>query len=302
MRLELPRIEKLSMRINIIVLLSLFAASVHTTDTSFRNGQSLKLTGTTPMNLVIVEPPITSGSSALVLIVQEKTTQIKYAFKYLSTEHATINDKKLVDTMLTEYKKEVEILTLLNRLKQTGTYHSKMYILMQFVEGKSLETMKKEKEITSKEDITAYYLKAKDAMDAMHKLNIYHKDLNPNNILYSKNANGVKVATIIDFGEAVLKTEPLTTEEIAYDLRMLKKNTVDDRALNRFKKSEGVKSDSDGSPSRMSFGSRLFASEESPEIVGKLNFMNTSPVAAQRSSARKALLFRRAYLEMINSV
>lgn len=82
----------------------------------------------------------------------------------------------------------------------------KPYIVMQYVEGKSLrEAIAAEPTGMDLERAAAIIKQIGAALNAVHEKNIYHRDLKPENIMLQKLSRGAEQVKIVDFGIAKVK-------------------------------------------------------------------------------------------------
>lgn len=105
--------------------------------------------------------------------------------------------------LLERFRREQEIGQLLDHPGIVKTYdgeqRSRLYMVLEWVEGRLLRTVMNEERPLGVERATALILALCDALDAMHKQGIVHRDLKPENVMVD-NRDHVK---IIDFGIAM---------------------------------------------------------------------------------------------------
>lgn len=106
-----------------------------------------------------------------------------------------------MDTLL----KEPRMLARLNHPNIVGVFHAEkesdlFFIVMEYVEGESLEGLLEREKIVPHRAACEYILQICDALDYAHSQQILHRDLRPANIFISKSG----VLKVGDFGVAAL--------------------------------------------------------------------------------------------------
>lgn len=103
------------------------------------------------------------------------------------------------------------------------------YIVMEFVEGKTLRTILDEQGPMPEEEVANITLKICDALAAVHNKGILHRDIKPENIMITDSG----FLKVMDFGLAKLATET-ATENSGFDVKEKsdnKKNYMEDVVL-----------------------------------------------------------------------
>ncbi len=85
------------------------------------------------------------------------------------------------------------------------------FIVMEFIEGKSLQAVyedlyRQSKRLTYVEALE-YAMQMLDGLEAAHAAGIVHRDLKPDNVMVTRNGKGAALLKILDFGIAKLKVE-----------------------------------------------------------------------------------------------
>jgi len=83
-----------------------------------------------------------------------------------------------------------------------GEHRSSLYMVIEWVEGRSLRALLNEERPLPIERAVSIILPLCDALDAMHKRGIVHRDLKPENVVLVGNNDQIK---IVDFGIARLE-------------------------------------------------------------------------------------------------
>jgi serine/threonine-protein kinase len=85
------------------------------------------------------------------------------------------------------------------------------FIVMEYIEGKSLQALYEELYRAGKRlsfaDAVDYALQMLDGLEAAHSAGIVHRDLKPDNVMITRGAKGASLLKILDFGIAKLKVE-----------------------------------------------------------------------------------------------
>lgn len=76
------------------------------------------------------------------------------------------------------------------------------YIVMEFLQGRSLNTILAEEDRLAHQKVIAYMLPLCEGMHAAHEKGLVHRDLKPGNIFVTRNAQGDDVVKVVDFGLA----------------------------------------------------------------------------------------------------
>ena len=77
-----------------------------------------------------------------------------------------------------------------------------IYLAMEYIEGKSLTALIEERGALAAGRAASIVHQAADALQVAHDYGIVHRDLKPDNIMITKDRNGVDIAKVVDFGIA----------------------------------------------------------------------------------------------------
>jgi len=91
------------------------------------------------------------------------------------------------------------------------TTEGSAFIVMEYIQGKSLQTMYEDlyregKRMSCDEGLD-YALQMMEGLEAAHAEGVVHRDLKPDNVMITKNRKGIRVLKVLDFGIAKLKVE-----------------------------------------------------------------------------------------------
>ncbi len=81
-----------------------------------------------------------------------------------------------------------------------GMYQNQPYLVMDYLEGKSLKDILKDEGALTFERAGKVFEQVLDALASAHESGVVHRDLKPENIMLSKQNNQEDWVTIVDFG------------------------------------------------------------------------------------------------------
>lgn len=147
----------------------------------------------------IVEALIGEGGMSYVYRVLDKRTQHYAALKVLKPEFQTNTEFVRLFMREVEAIRRITHVNIVN-LQDVWEEDGCTYLIMDFVEGRTLKDLIDEKNPRSEQEAAEIMLRVLNALETAHKQNIIHRDIKPQNILVSENGY-VKVT---DFGIAHL--------------------------------------------------------------------------------------------------
>lgn len=86
-----------------------------------------------------------------------------------------------------------------------GLSNGQAFIIMDFVEGNSLEQIVRQEPLTPERAVDIF-VQICEALSHAHERNIIHRDLKPSNVMLTTDKNGFDVVKVVDFGIAKLLT------------------------------------------------------------------------------------------------
>ncbi|MBM4144212.1 MAG: tetratricopeptide repeat protein [Lentisphaerae bacterium] len=174
-----------------------------TKGTRKRNGPKKTSPGTMPRMLghFELQEMIGRGGMAVVYKGVQPSLNRSVAVKVLPEQFAASPD------LLARFEREATIIAQLNhsnivQVIDRGRQGDILYIVMEYVEGKSLDEVIRERRLAVGK-IVAYATQMCDALEYAHNAGVVHRDLKPSNILIDARTERVKIA---DFGIAALET------------------------------------------------------------------------------------------------
>src|SRR5665647_1088489 len=138
---------------------------------------------------------IASGGMAIVYLAQDTVTNTKVAIKVLKEE---VSDKEKILERFTQ-----EGLLNLNhpnivKILDAGVHENTPYIVMEYIEGRDLEDLIKDKKRLSVSKALSILSQLLSALSYVHSFAIIHRDIKPKNILIDKSGK----VKLTDFGIA----------------------------------------------------------------------------------------------------
>ncbi len=123
----------------------------------------------------------------------DKTVAIKVLFPYLATDESFIDRFKREAKAAASIQHE-NVVNVIDFGESEGSF----YIVMEYYDGRTLETLMKERPGIPTDIAAQILLEVAYGLEAAHALDIVHRDIKPGNIIYT-NQGGIKIA---DFGLA----------------------------------------------------------------------------------------------------
>ena len=139
------------------------------------------------------------GGFSTVLLVEDRILRRKCALKVLSSEVAGSSQE-----LMERFKREARMYAELEHpnivpIYDVGFYGNRAYILMKFIEGKTLKEIISERAPLPLNEIVSISIDILSALDYMHSKGIVHRDIKPANIIIESKSGK---AILADFGLA----------------------------------------------------------------------------------------------------
>lgn len=121
-----------------------------------------------------------------------------------NTSHVTVatqGNRKLVDKLRKKFNEEAKAIYKMSHLNIVKVYdifeeNGTAYYVMEFIDGKSLNEITKERGALPEAEAVGYIRQVADALKYVHSMNRLHLDIKPGNIMVDKNVKAI----LIDFG------------------------------------------------------------------------------------------------------
>ena len=148
------------------------------------------------------------GGQGVVYEAIQKSTQRRVAVKVLGESDFAARDER------SRFEREVRVLGALKHpnivtVHESGTVDGRFYLVMDFVEGNTLDRYLANRSLSMKEKLDLFR-KICDAVHAAHLLGIIHRDLKPSNIRVDREGR----PCILDFGLAKFSTDEAHTQTV----------------------------------------------------------------------------------------
>ncbi|MEW6356942.1 MAG: protein kinase [Planctomycetota bacterium] len=148
-----------------------------------------------------IEKKLGSGGMGAVYLAEQVSLQRKVALKLISPEAAT--DQEYVARFKREATSAAQLVhPNIVQVHSIGEHEGLWYIAMEYVAGKSVGDMLKERNPMDVAEAANYIAQALKGLARAHSLGIIHRDIKPDNLMVNSDGE-VKIA---DFGLARMKT------------------------------------------------------------------------------------------------
>lgn len=133
-------------------------------------------------------------------MVMNKPVAVKLLLPHLTSD----------PTSLKRFQQEAQATATLAHLNivhihDCGLSNGQAFIIMDFVDGKSLEQIAREQPLAPERAVDVF-VQICEALNHAHERNIIHRDLKPSNVMLTTDKNGFDVVKVVDFGIAKLLT------------------------------------------------------------------------------------------------
>lgn len=151
-----------------------------------------------------LERELGRGAMAVVYLARDEKLGRKVAVKALALTDEFQGEA--LEEAQTRFRQEAEAAARLNHpnivtIYEAGEDHDLAYIVMDYVEGESLEYYTDPDELLTVWEVLDIGAQVAEALDYAHEKQVVHRDVKPGNIIYDRETGAVKVT---DFGIACL--------------------------------------------------------------------------------------------------
>ena len=154
--------------------------------------------------------PLARGSMGEVWVARHETLGGELAIKFLSTQHGADGEDE--PTAMARFQFEAQVASRLSRktrhivsVTDHGEEFGRAYLVMEFVEGESLESWIRRQTIDLP-TVAIIVSQIGKGLAQAHAEGLFHRDLKPANILLTRDEDGAILAKILDFGIAKATT------------------------------------------------------------------------------------------------
>lgn len=170
-----------------------------TDSTKLQNVSKDPLVGTTLDDRYLIEGVIGRGGMGVVYRARQQNMDKDMAIKMLYSHKVSEPEA------IKRFHREAKTVTAVRHhhiinLYDFGMYQNQPYLVMDYLEGKSLKDILKDEGALSFERAGRVFEQVLDALASAHESNLVHRDLKPENIMLSHRNNQDDWVTLIDFG------------------------------------------------------------------------------------------------------
>lgn len=160
----------------------------------------------------VVEGFLGAGGMGFVVAARHKDLGELRAIKIMSP--ASLGDREAQERFFREAKAMARLKSVhAVRVYESGrNIDGSPFIVMEYLEGKDLRTIAKERGMLPPDEAVLYVLQACDALIEAHKKGIVHRDIKPANLFLTTGAHGEPCVKVLDFGIAKLES-PFQSEQ-----------------------------------------------------------------------------------------
>ncbi len=140
------------------------------------------------------------GGMGIVVAAEHVQLEQKVAIKLLLPE--ILSNQEVVQRFLREARASARIQSEhVVRVFDVGTLETgEPYMAMEFLDGKDLGDVVRERGRLSPREAVDYVLEACEALAEAHQLGIIHRDLKPSNLFLARRSDGSELVKVLDFG------------------------------------------------------------------------------------------------------
>jgi predicted ATPase/serine phosphatase RsbU (regulator of sigma subunit) len=161
-----------------------------------------------------IKDQLYAGEKSLVFRGTSKIDQKSVIFKYLNNDYPTSDELEIYKTEYNNLKK-LSHLDGVVKIREIENYHNSLVLVFEDSLGVSLSSLLKEENKFSISEFLKISIVATKVLKEIHKQNVIHKDIKPQNIVYNREKGSLE---FIDFGSASFLTRENPTLEMRNNL------------------------------------------------------------------------------------
>ena len=167
--------------------------------------------GDTLADKYIIDASIGAGGFSHVFAARHEAMERTVAIKVFDPQHHGSDDPSRTAGRALRFEQEARLVSQLGHpntvtLYDFGIDNHRAYLVMEFVDGQTLEQRVKAHGALDPDEAISIILQVLASLEEAHHNQILHRDLKPANIMLTRNFKGEQVVKVLDFGIAQILT------------------------------------------------------------------------------------------------